>query len=110
MSEHQECAHCPMSSGSVNGYDVVSSSPELRAILEEIFDDCFMQKHTKFQHFEAFRYSSAVIVNWDSDVLIYARERLNAFVQESTEFSNWDEMIKCAAKEHYGSNNIRQQQ
>lgn len=97
----QDCTDCPLACGSVNGFDVVSSSQELRAVLDEIFDERFMRKYTRFEGFEAFRYSSAVIVNWDSDVLIYARERLDSFVRESTTFSTWDEMVIQAAQERF---------
>lgn len=95
------CLGCPMASGSVRGYDVVPSGEALRKVLEEIFTDAFMQRNTNFDNFEAFRYSSAVIINWQSDTLIYAHERLDAFVAESTRFSTWEDMIKTATEERY---------
>jgi len=41
-------------------------------LLEDIFTDDFMQEYTRFESFEGFRYSSAVMVNWKADTLIYA--------------------------------------
>ena len=98
---HEPCGQCA-ASGSVQGFDVVPSSPEMRGLLEEIFTDRFMAKYTNFETFESFRYSSAVVVNWESDVLIYARERLDAIVRESTQFSSWEEMVRSAADLRYG--------
>ena len=37
-----------------------------------------------------------------ADVLIYARERLDAIVRESTQFSSWEEMVRSAADLRYG--------
>ena len=90
---HEPCGQCA-ASGSVQGFDVVPRSPEMRGLLEEIFTDRFMAKYTNFENFESFRYSSAVVVNWESDVLIYARER--------TQFSSWEEMVRSAADLRYG--------
>ena len=50
----------------------VEYSPALKAQFEEIFNDEFMKKHTNFKSFESFRYSSAVIVNWNAEDLILA--------------------------------------
>lgn len=102
MDGYEPCGQCS-ASGSVQGFDVVPSSPEMRGLLNEIFTDRFMAEYTNFENFESFRYSSAVVVNWESDVLIYARERLDAIVRESTRFSSWEEMVRFAADLRYGS-------
>ena len=34
-------------------------------------------------------------------MFIYARERLDSFVRESTRFSSWDEMVREAADQRY---------
>ena len=96
----QSCEGCAMASGSVRGFDVVSSSDELRGMLAAAFTDQFMRANTNFDTFEAFRFSSAVVINWEADVLIYARERLDSFVQESTRFSTWDDMVQCAGDQY----------
>ena len=70
---------------------------EMRELMECIFHEDFMQAHTRFQSFEGFRYSSAVFVNWNSDQLIYNEALLDRFVQESTQFSSWEEMVRTAA-------------
>lgn len=98
------CEDCPHSTGgSIRGYDVVSAGEELKTVLNEIFTDEFMKKHTNFDTFDGFKYSSAVIVNWDADPMIYARALLDGFVNESTEFGTWDEMVHVAADEAYGN-------
>ena len=51
--------------------------------------------------FEGFRYSSAVMVNWKADTLIYAPPLLDAFVKESTDFATWDEMVRSATGLRY---------
>ena len=55
--------------------------------------------------FEGFKYSSAVIVDWNRDTLIYDRYLLDHFVRESTRFAAWEEMVKAAADERYAVNN-----
>ena len=61
-----------------------------------------MQKHTKLENFEAFRYSSAVMVTWDSPRLVFSKTLLDGFVRESSEFDSWDEMVKTASDERFG--------
>ena len=77
-------------------------APELVRLLEDIFTDEFMQKHTKLENFEAFRYSSAVMVTWDSPRLVFSKTLLDGFVRESSEFDSWDEMVKTASDERFG--------
>ena len=76
----------------------LTDGQKLFALLEDIFTDDFMRKFTRFQTFEGFRYSSAVIVNWRADTIIYSQTLLDHFVRESTQFSDWDEMVRCATQ------------
>ena len=62
-----------------------------------------MKKHTNFDSFEYFRYSSAVVVNWGGEYMIYPEKVFNNFIVESTEFSNWDQMVMAAADERFGA-------
>lgn len=78
-------------------FQYVDYPQEMKDLLSRIFSDAFMQTHTRFQSFEGFRYSSAVFVNWNSDQLIYNEALLDRFVQESTQFSSWGEMVRTAA-------------
>ena len=78
-------------------FQYVDYPQEMNDLLSRIFSDAFMQAHTRFQSFEGFRYSSAVFVNWNSDQLIYNEALLDRFVQESTQFSSWEEMVRTAA-------------
>ena len=78
------------------GFEYIENAPELIKLLEDIFTEDFMKANTRFESFEGFRYSSAVIVNWKADTLIYARSLMDSFVRESTNFSSWEELV-CAA-------------
>ena len=44
------------------GFVFLENAPELMRLLEDIFTDDFMQEYTRFESFEGFRYSSAVMV------------------------------------------------
>lgn len=79
--------------GRFAGYDIVSNPPEMREVLESIFTDAYMQEYTSFTSFDAFRYSSAVIVNWEKDPMIYSKQLFDNFVNESTKFKSFDEMV-----------------
>ena len=85
------------------GYVLLDNAPELMRLLEDIFTDSFMQEHTRFDNFEDFQFSSAVILNWKADTLVYAPLLLDAFVKESTRFGSWDEMVRTATQLRYHS-------
>lgn len=70
-------------------------------LLRDVFTDEFMQMHTRFQNFEGFRYSSAVIVDWNADPMVYNEELLDYFVRESTDFPTWDAMARAAADRRF---------
>jgi len=84
-------------------FQYVPVSPDLRKTLETIFSDTFMQKNTNFADFEGFQFSSAVFVNWKSDIMVYDEDVLNNFVKESTRFSTWDEMVQAATDLAFGN-------
>ncbi len=87
------CEKCREKSGSIRGFNIVPNAPEFKNLLNEIFCDEYIQSHSNFGSFQAFKYSSAVIVDWDHDPLIYSKSMLDSFVKESTQFSTWDEMV-----------------
>jgi hypothetical protein len=91
------CIECDNVADAVGGYVAVPFSEELRNLLSEIFTDEFMQKYTNFENFSAFRYSGAVICDWDADTLIYSESLLDGFVRESTSFGSWNDMVATAA-------------
>ncbi|NCB63416.1 MAG: hypothetical protein EOM52_07345 [Clostridia bacterium] len=82
-------------------FEFLEHAPELVRLLEDVFTDAFMREHTRFESFEGFRYSSAVMVNWKADTLIYSRLLLDSFVRESTDFASWDEMVRAATARRY---------
>lgn len=85
----------------MDGYIRVKAGKEFWDILNIIFTDAFMQKYTNFESFEYFRYSSAVMVNWGGEYMIYPEKVFNNFVVESTVFKTWDEMVMKAADERF---------
>ena len=86
----------------MDDYVAVPITPEIRDLMNRIFTDEFMKAHTTFENFEAFKYSSAVMANWEADQMIYSQTVFDNFVKESTEFETWDEMIKKATDEACG--------
>ena len=83
-------------------FQYVPVSPDLRKTLQTVFSDVFMQENTNFSDFEGFQFSSAVFVNWKSDIMVYDEDVLNNFVKESTRFSSWDEMVQTATDLAFG--------
>lgn len=79
----------------------VRNDSKFRRLLTDVFSDDFMQQHTKFSDFEVFCFSSAVIVNWKADPMIYNEELLDRFVRESTEFPDWETMVRSAVDERF---------
>ena len=96
------CQEHPAQGGDpMQGYVVLGDAPALMKLLEDIFTDEFMQQHTRFENFDGFKFSSAVMVNWKADTIVYAPLLLDSFVKESTQFSNWDEMVRAATSLRY---------
>ena len=73
---------------------------ESRKNLHAVLNEGFMQKYTKCENLDAFMFSSAVFVNWDDDLLVYSKARLDAFVSETTQFEAWEEMLAKASEEY----------
>ena len=87
------------------GFVAVSNDEKFRKLLEDIFTDEFMQKNTRFRSFEGFRYSGAVIANWNADPMVYNEDLLDRFVRESTDFDSWNEMVCAAADQRFSAAN-----
>ena len=87
----------------MQGYVVLGDAPALMKVLEDVFTDEFMQANSRFESFEGFQFSSAVMVNWKADTIVYAPLLLDAFVKESTRFGSWDEMVRTATELRYHS-------
>lgn len=83
----------------------VDNDPAFQALLRDIFTDEFMRRHTRFQSFEGFRYSSAVIADWNADPMVYNEELLDRFVAESTDFTSWEDMVKAATDARFLTTN-----
>ena len=87
----------------MEGYISIKAGKEFWDLLDLIFTDEFMQKHTNFESFEYFRYSSAVIVNWCGAFMVYQETVFDNFVVESTEFESWAQMVTAAADERFNA-------
>ena len=85
------------------GYVTLTDAPELMKLLEDIFTDEFMQRNTRFENFDGFKFSSAVMVNWKADTIVYAPLLLDSIVKERTQFTHWDEMVRAATSLRYHS-------
>lgn len=87
-----------------NDLQRLTDGKELFTLLKDIFTDEFMGAYTKFENFDSFRYSGAVIVNWEADTIIYSKTLLDSFVGESTDFPDWDTMVRKAAQLRFHKN------
>lgn len=87
----------------MEGYISIKAGKEFWDLLDMIFTDEFMQKHTNFESFEYFRYSSAVMVNWGGAFMVYQETVFDNFVVESTEFESWAQMVTAAADERFSA-------
>ena len=85
-----------------DGYVRIEADEKFRKLLTVIFTDDFMKRNTNFANFEGFKYSSAVITNWNSERMVYARLLMDNFVRESTRFKSWEEMVMTACDERFG--------
>lgn len=70
-------------------------------LLDMIFTEEFMKKYTNFENFDNFKYSSAVMVNWGQEYMIYSETVFNHFIVESTVFKTWNDMVMKAADERF---------
>lgn len=84
-------------------YVRVRNDEKLKNLLQEIFTDEFMFQYTNFETFRYFKYSSAVICNWEAETMIYDEDLLNLFVKESTDFFTFEEMVKKATDLRFGT-------
>lgn len=87
----------------MEGYISIKAGKEFWDLMDMIFTDEFMQKHTNFESFEYFRYSSAVMVNWGGAFMVYQETVFDNFVVESTEFESWAQMVTAAADERFNA-------
>ena len=83
------------------GYVFLPNAQELMKLLEDVFTDAFMQENSRFDDFDGFKFSSAVMVNWQAETIVFAPLLLDAFVKESTRFGSWDEMVRTATAQRY---------
>jgi hypothetical protein len=85
--------------GGIEGdIEKVPFSEDTRKGVSVIFNDAFMQEYTNCKSFDEFMFSSAVFINWDSDLLVYSKSQFDMFVSEVSVFSTWDEMLKKAGE------------
>lgn len=66
--------------------------------LGELLTDSFLAKHTKFDNFSAFE-SSQIFNKYESFEAIPDSE-FDVFINENSNFENWDEMLSKATSEY----------
>ncbi|MBQ9016452.1 MAG: hypothetical protein IJ109_10125 [Firmicutes bacterium] len=86
----------------MDDYVAVPTPKEFRDLLKRIFTDEFMKANTTFENFDGFKFSSAVMTNWEADQMVYSPEVFNHFIRESTKFETWEDMVKAATDEAFG--------
>jgi len=91
----------------MNDYISYDNNDKFKKVLEDVFTDEFMQEYTNFENFEAFRYSSAVITDWTAPRMVYSKLLMDGFVNESTKFSSWDEMVTTATDIRFGLKKVK---
>jgi len=69
---------------------------------DELFNDLFMQKYTKFQSAKEFQDTSPMELSSPTpdDFKNYDVDKLDEFIKENTSFSSWIEMLKKASEEY----------
>lgn len=82
-------------------YITINNDDKFKKLLNDIFTDEFMRQCTNFESFEYFKYSSAVIANWEAEKMVYDEKLLDMFVNESTRFSSFDEMVRTASDRRF---------
>lgn len=75
------------------------SDSESGVALEDIFPDSFMGENTDFPSISGFFSSSPWDVETGRDFEGIPSEEFDEYVDEHTEFSNWEEMLSSAASE-----------
>lgn len=83
--------------------DAIDRIGELRAGThvqsDAFFAPAFMRKHTEFDSFDAFCADSPWEVESADDLQDVPRARLNAYVADTTDFTDWEAMKTRAARE-----------
>lgn len=72
---------------------------EGREELQDLFNDCFMQKYTNYQNFEEFQFAGAVFINWSADFVVGDRTAFDCCVKGKTVFGSWEHMYQTALTE-----------
>ncbi|WP_440991763.1 hypothetical protein [Haloarchaeobius baliensis] len=65
---------------------------------DAFFSESFMCNHTEFESFAAFCAQSPWALDNVSDIRNVSRDRLNEYIDSTTEFETWEEMKTQAAE------------
>lgn len=66
----------------------------------ELFNDEFVQEHTQFSNIDEFFESGGFIINREEDFNSIPQDKLDKHVKETTEFSDWEDMLSTAGAEY----------
>jgi hypothetical protein len=70
--------------------------------LEELFNEAFMSKHSRFKSFEDFLENGNFRAESQEDINNIHDELFDRHVDRETDFSNWKSMLDTATKEFDG--------
>lgn len=86
--------------------DVVSASHPRSLPLKELLNPAFMRRFTRFPCVDDFFENSGIPIESQEDFDRLGGDTMDAFVQSTTDFSSWDEMLEEAAAEYLSDNLI----
>lgn len=67
---------------------------------DKLFDTSFMKKYTKFETFNEFLKSGNFTVNSIEDFKAIPDNKMDSYVNKSSIFSCWQDMLNCAARNY----------
>lgn len=67
---------------------------------DKLFDTSFMKKYTKFKTFNEFLKSGDFIINSIEDFKAIPDDKMDSYVNKSSIFSSWQDMLNCAARNY----------
>lgn len=71
-----------------------------RLTVGDLFGDAFVQQYTSFESFQAFLEASPLTVESVEDFADAPRDELDRHVAETTDFQDWQSMVRAASEEH----------
>ncbi len=85
----------------ITGYYKLPNETEPKLIdFDDIFDVGFMRKYTKYRSFDKFLSGGRFGITCQKDFEDLPEEKMDSFVQKSTKFKSWQEMLDFATDKY----------